>query len=420
MLVKTIIDTRRANRFNKYPIKIQLSETGNRKYISLGIYAHISEFDEAYGLFTTSDKKTSRENTQHNNLIVAILTQINDLIMECRKKHEPITPETIVALHKKLNSTPKQETHTFNSYFKKSIESRSGRTKEIYQATLNKITEYSPQTLHFDNINKQWLKHFISNMKSEKIRRNNSVQTGLSINTQSLHLRNIRAVFNEAIDDQVVSLSLYPFRKFKLETEQVKHRAINIHQLRTLFAYKGTPSENWARDVAKLMFFLIGINATDLYNLTHTQNGYTHYRRSKTSRLYTLRIESEAKELMDQFKGVDHLLCFQEQFGTPRNFLKKLNGQTIFNKKGEKVTLKKGLNTIGEAIGLQNLTSYVLRHTWATIAAQLEIPKETIAKALGHGKKVVTDIYIDFDQAKIDQANRDVIDCVLGKSTKPI
>lgn len=50
------------------------------------------------------------------------------------------------------------------------------------------------------------------------------------------------------------------------------------------------------------------------------------------------------------------------------------------------------------------------RHSWATIAASLDIPKETIAAALGHGGNSVTDIYINFDQKKIDEANRKVID----------
>jgi hypothetical protein len=43
----------------------------------------------------------------------------------------------------------------------------------------------------------------------------------------------------------------------------------------------------------------------------------------------------------------------------------------------------------------------------------MDIPKETIGKALGHGRKSVTDIYIDFDQSKIDEANRQVMDYVL-------
>lgn len=49
------------------------------------------------------------------------------------------------------------------------------------------------------------------------------------------------------------------------------------------------------------------------------------------------------------------------------------------------------------------------RHTWATIASELDIPKETIAAALGHGGNTVTDIYIDFDQKKVDEANRKII-----------
>ena len=59
------------------------------------------------------------------------------------------------------------------------------------------------------------------------------------------------------------------------------------------------------------------------------------------------------------------------------------------------------------------ITTYWARHSWATIAASLDIPKETIAAALGHGGNTVTDIYIDFDRKKIDEANRKVIDWVL-------
>ena len=411
MLIKTIIDNRRANRKGKYPVKILLSDKGNRKYISLGIYSDLIEFNEASGLFITSNKKTQRENTQQNNLIISTLTQINDLVIECRKENKPISPDTIIRLYKELNQSEEKESYTFNSYFRKSIESKTGRTKEIYQNTLNKIEEYFPETLYFENIDKSWLKLFIQKMKNEKVKRKNTIQTGLSVNTQSIHLRNIRAIFNEAVDDKMASLDTYPFRKFNIEIEEVKHRAITVEDLRKIFKYSGTTSENWARDVSKFIFYLIGINAVDLYKLNEIKNGYINYRRSKTNRLYSVKLEPEAVELMEKFKGKKHLLCFQEQFADVNTFLKKINGQTSYNK-DEKIILKRGLNTIGDALGIQELTSYVLRHTWATIAGKLDIPKETISKALGHGKKVVTDIYIDFDQSKIDEANRKVIDYV--------
>jgi len=56
------------------------------------------------------------------------------------------------------------------------------------------------------------------------------------------------------------------------------------------------------------------------------------------------------------------------------------------------------------------LTTYWARHTWATIAAELDIPKETISAALGHSMGDVTDIYIQFNRKKIDKANRKVLD----------
>jgi integrase len=124
--------------------------------------------------------------------------------------------------------------------------------------------------------------------------------------------------------------------------------------------------------------------------------------------------------LLDQFKGVDHLFILKKQFTTVDNFLKKLNGQAAINKNGEKAVVKRGLNTIGEKLGIHNLTSYSMRHTWATLAAELDIPKETISAALGHGKKTVTDIYIKFDRKKIDEANRKVIDYVFCSRNEPV
>lgn len=58
------------------------------------------------------------------------------------------------------------------------------------------------------------------------------------------------------------------------------------------------------------------------------------------------------------------------------------------------------------------ISSYWARHSWATIASSLDIPKDTIAAGLGHGGNTVTDIYINFDQRKVDEANRRVLDWV--------
>lgn len=67
----------------------------------------------------------------------------------------------------------------------------------------------------------------------------------------------------------------------------------------------------------------------------------------------------------------------------------------------------------------KEITSYWGRYSWATYAADLDIPKDTISEALGHvhGSKI-TGVYIKFSRDKIDEANRKVIDYVLGKANR--
>jgi integrase len=71
------------------------------------------------------------------------------------------------------------------------------------------------------------------------------------------------------------------------------------------------------------------------------------------------------------------------------------------------------LQAICKELGLPKVSMYWARHSWATLGAELDIPKETIGAALGHSNKTVTDIYINFDRNKIDRANRQVLDFVL-------
>lgn len=148
----------------------------------------------------------------------------------------------------------------------------------------------------------------------------------------------------------------------------------------------------------------------DLYNAKYiTSENRLEYYRAKTGRLYSIKIEPEALEIINKYKGKKSLINISEIYADHRDYLKRINralqkiGPTQIGKRGKKEF----------APLYPNITTYWARHTWATIAASLDIPKETIAAALGHGGNSVTDIYIDFDRAKIDRANRMVIDYVL-------
>ena len=144
-------------------------------------------------------------------------------------------------------------------------------------------------------------------------------------------------------------------------------------------------------------------------NLKEIKDGRIEYYRSKTNKLYSIKIEPEALKIINKYKGEKFLLNIMDKYKNYQDYQKRLNnslkriGNTKILKHGKKV-----LNPL-----FPNISVYWARHSWATIASSLDIPKETIAHALGHGNNSVTDIYINFDQNKVDLANRKVIDYVL-------
>lgn len=150
--------------------------------------------------------------------------------------------------------------------------------------------------------------------------------------------------------------------------------------------------------MAKIIFFSIGINVKDLFFLSDINENLS-YRRFKTHRLYDIPIEPELKAIFDKYM-VENILVFKKQFVRYESFSKKIN---------------KYLKSACLSAEIPQITTYSLRHSWATIANKIGINKNIIAQALGHRKKTVTNIYILEDIEDIRKANSLVIDFVLKK-----
>lgn len=305
------------------------------------------------------------------------------------------------AIMRKIDPTPEVDTsRLFISRFRRFAELKNNpRTKEIYEATLSRIYAYDRkcEQLTFEEIDRAWLNGFDAFL----------AKTSPSANARAIHLRNIRAVFNDAIDDEITHA--YPFRKYKIKRVATPKRSLSVEELRHLFSY---PVEEYQRkylDVFKLIFFLIGINVGDLCKLKRIDNGRIEYERAKTHRLYSVKVEPEAMEIIERLKGRGWLIDPLDTCAKYKDYAKRLN--LALQSIGEVKIGKQGRKDVTPLH--KDLTTYWARHTWATIAASLDIPKETIAAALGHGGNTVTDVYINFDQKKVDEANRRVIDWVM-------
>jgi hypothetical protein len=303
MVIRAILDKRRANKDGLFPVKIRISDKGAAVHESTGIYAKPDEFDEHLGIFILN-RKTNPQNRQNNILISALINKANDILFLYKREHKHLSPDK---LKKMLFEKEEKEAvhHTFSGYYEKFTAEKSGRTKDVYQTTLKKIESYFGKNIEFEEITYTWLSAFERKMKTEplKDRNGNIRKIGIETNSRSIHFRNIRAVFNDAINNEIISLDLYPFRRFKIGSEQTRKRAIAVEQLRKLFNYSGDELENFAVDMSKLIFFLIGINVKDLHSLNEYEGGYIHYRRAKTGALYTIKVEPETKVLLDKYRA---------------------------------------------------------------------------------------------------------------------
>ena len=399
------LDSRNCKPGHPAPLKFVITKNKVRALISLNIKIPTSEWDagrqKASGAYATLNTLLTQKKSYVDTLIFQKETsgELDGLSASGIKKlieHHLFGEET-------NSDEPKED--SFRACFEEFKNSRPSKgTRGVYAQTWRALEKFSfhkkfdISRLRFEDITPKWLRDFDSFLS----------KTSPSRNARNIHFRNIRAVFNDALDDEIIIC--YPFRKFKIRPEPTKKRSLTLEQLRTVFEY---PTEEYAelyRDMFKLIFFLCGINSVDLYNLQKvTADGRVEYRRAKTGRLYSLKIEPEAKEIIDKWRGKSRLLCISDRWNAHENFRHQMNKalQSI----GTPI-LKHGKKDRDKAL-FPDLTTYWARHTWATIAASLDIPKETIAAALGHGGNTVTDIYIDFDRRKVDDANRKVIDWVL-------
>ena len=373
---------------------LMLRITNNRKKAEMSLGFQMTEETLANAL----SPKPRPENVRYHSMLTNWQLTMDDLRIDLAKDGR--VDEDVKKIKDRIRSalfggSTEEEKEAVNevlfaTYFRGFAERKSNRrTRDIYLATLSRMVAFEGRLaeLRFEDITIRWLNDFDDFL----------AKTSPSRNARNIHFRNIRTVFNRAIDEELTAS--YPFRRFKIKPTPTRKRSMSCEQMRKIFNADGL--EQWEvkyLDFFKLSFMLIGINVVDLCGLSEITEGRIDYIRAKTHRPYSVKVEPEAMEIIKKHRGEKRLLDFAENYANYRHFYNNLC---------------KGLNSIKGKIGIKELTSYWARHTWATIAAELDIPDAVIGQALGHAETSVTSIYIRRNEQKVDEANRKVLDYVL-------
>lgn len=267
------------------------------------------------------------------------------------------------------------------------------RTAETYTAALNSFKKFrKDEDMMFDSLNCETMESYEAWQH----------QRGVSSNTSSFYIRILRAVYNRAVEEEIVE-NRNPFRHVYTGIEKTVKRALPLKIIRKIINLDLSliPHLDFARDMFILSFMLRGMSFVDMAYLKKTDmnDGYIRYRRSKTGQQLTIEWTDDMQRILDKYpeNESDYLFPIIKKRGVNERFVYRNVGYNINH----------NLKTIAKRLGITiPLTMYVARHSWASAAKAKGIPLCVISEGMGHDSETTTQIYLaSLDTSVVDRAN---------------
>lgn len=267
------------------------------------------------------------------------------------------------------------------------------RTAETYKATLNSFKKFrNNEDVMLDAITSDTMMLYESHLKSR----------GNTPNTISFYMRILRAVYNNAVDNDIIE-NRNPFRKVFTGAEKTIKRALNLSTIKKIknLDLSLNPKTDFARDMFMMSFYLRGMSFIDMAYLRKSdlENGRVSYRRRKTGQQLTIEWTKEMQMIIDKYlePSTQYLLpIITNEEGNQRRHARNVNER-----------INHHLKKVAERVGvLSPLTMYCARHSWASAAKAKGIPLSVISEGMGHDSEATTQIYLaSLETSVVDKAN---------------
>ena len=393
----------------EFPIKIRIQHNKCKAYLGTDIKVAPDQWDNENGVIINHPQSRT-----YNILLGSKFQRAQEIILklELARKMGNLSASELKDIIENDGAIINKNRKRFMEFYLDCMAAKKKEsTRSSYMQALNNLQRFDPllSEKYFEDIDLAYLQRLDSWFE----------ERGVTANSRAVYYRNIKSVFNDAIDGELTSE--YPFKKFKIKTTPTKKRNLSIKELRLLSGFPCTYSSHAKyRDMFMLMFYMRGINAVDLFGLkrSNVRNGRINYIRAKTGKPYSVKIEPEMQVIINRYKGKDYLIDVCDGAKNEKEWTAKYKGFLQRMNKGLKKigpvtwTKQQGPSPVFKPI-LPMISQYWCRHTCATIMADLDIPFATISASLGHDHGLkVTNIYIEYNEKKVDEANRKLIDYV--------
>ena len=169
------------------------------------------------------------------------------------------------------------------------------RTSETYTATLKSFMEFrEEQDVPLDGISSDLMLLYEAHLKAR----------GVRMNTISFYMRNLRAVYNRAVEKGLTPQN-NPFRHVYTGVDKTVKRAIPIKEIKALKALDLSmkPSLDFARDMFMFSFYTRGMSFVDMAYLKKSdlKIGILTYRRRKTGQQLTIKWEKCMEDIVTKY-----------------------------------------------------------------------------------------------------------------------
>ena len=384
--IDVILYTSKVLKNGEHPIMVRLIKDRKPKYISTGVGCSKDLWDSKKNL-------PLKKHPLSKELIIKIektKTDAKRLLMKFEDEEADFSSEEFT---KKLkNQTKKTTVYQFlEIVIAELLKADKVGNANVYKSLRDVLLRFrNRKDFSFSELDGSFLRKFEQDLR----------ERGLKENSMSVHFRTLRALYNRAVAEDYTRKESNPFQEFKVSkfNTKTKKRAIKkegILKIASLNIEKGTRLYD-SQNVFLYSYYCSGINISDMIELQWNDiinNEYMDYERNKTHQRQLVKLLPPAIDILAYYRKFslgDYVFPFLDKTKhitavQIKNRIKKINKQ-----------INEDLKTIAEMVGLNiNLTTYVARHTFATVLKLSGVGTPKIKDLLGHGQEKLTQIYLD-------------------------
>lgn len=402
--IDVLAETYRITSKGCIPIVLRVFKDGKKKIVRMGISVYPEHWDA-----TKNKIKSNCPNKEYlDSIITGSLSKYQKQILEFQSIGKDYSLNQLIeAVDKPLRNISVSE--YLESIIQGLIKENRVGNATHYQALYNSLEKFSKiNQLQFVDIDIAFLNKYETHLRG----------IGNKGNTISIKMRTLKAVYNRAVKDNIIKQDYYPFNDYNVSKlkDTTRKRSISKEDIQKIIdvdvkVITKRPQSliQFSKDLFLFSYLGCGINMVDMAHLRKENlfDNRVMYKRHKTGKQISFLLHAYAKEIIEKYRsnGTDYIFPILDGavHTTAEQQFRRIKKITY--------VANKNLKKIGEAIGLQiPLTTYVSRHSFATILKRSGVNVAIISEALGHSDLKTTQIYLDtFENSQIDEAMKNLL-----------